>query len=604
MSGEILVIGISKVCDRKGNKMIGMKQTLVEVYLMRWIVFLLVGASVFSCDRIEKEPENVDDRIAFVRDSIKEVNDIRLEEAFLASSQKIRQTIENRQPGERYIVLNTPLYSSVLLPRLYIENEFNPIWVQRYDTLGKVSQMIHFIENAAFHGLNPEHYHLTEIKDIWETMQLDSAMLLDENKVSNIDLLLSDAFFMLASHLYYGKVDHETLEAQWGIRRSKPDLALDESLHAILKQGNIEEGFFMFYPPFPGYTFMYREAKRLKAFIQKDFEIDVDLGNTIIKSGDSSVFIKAVKDKLYFLGLYEPDTLPATNIYDEKTVTAIKKIQTQFGFNADGTIGRNALKALNMPIEKRIEQLYVNMERLRWMPDSLESKHILVNIADFTLDVFQHSDTLLSMRTIVGKDYRETPVFSALITYLVFSPSWTVPPTIMRNDVLPEVIKNTKYLSEKNMIAFDAQGKKVDPAKVDWKKNGMRYTIRQSPGNHNALGKVKFMFPNKYNVYLHDTPSRSLFARDERTFSSGCIRIEKPFDLAVILMDNMPEWTPERIRQAMNSGNEKTVVLKSPAGVYVYYLTAWASSNGVINYRSDIYNRDKNVLEALLQRKN
>ncbi|KAF5069111.1 L,D-transpeptidase catalytic domain [anaerobic digester metagenome] len=278
---------------------------------------------------------------------------------------------------------------------------------------------------------------------------------------------------------------------------------------------------------------------------------------------------------------------------------SVRKLQEQFGYNTDGAIGKNALKALNMTMEQRIDKLYVNMERLRWMPDSLEHTYIQVNIADFSLDVFREGDTLLRMRTIVGKEYRETPVFNARITYLVFSPSWTVPPTIQRNDVIPEVRRNTGYLAGKNMKVYDSKGRLVDPASVNWSRDGMRYTIRQSPGAQNALGKVKFMFPNKHNVYLHDTPSRNLFARDERTFSSGCIRIEKPYDLALILMSDMEGWTPERIRQAMDAGVERTVVLKNPAGVYLTYLTAWATKEGVIHYRSDIYNRDAEMLKAL-----
>jgi murein L,D-transpeptidase YcbB/YkuD len=152
------------------------------------------------------------------------------------------------------------------------------------------------------------------------------------------------------------------------------------------------------------------------------------------------------------------------------------------------------------------------------------------------------------------------------------------------------------------MKVYDSKGRLVDPANVNWSRDGMRYTIRQSPGPQNALGKVKFMFPNKHNVYLHDTPSRSLFARDERTFSSGCIRIEKPYELAGILMSEMEEWTPERIRQAMEAGIEKTVVLKNPAGVYLTYLTAWGTKKGVIHYRADIYNRDAEMLKALREK--
>lgn len=209
---------------------------------------------------------------------------------------------------------------------------------------------------------------------------------------------------------------------------------------------------------------------------------------------------------------------------------------------------------------------------------------------------------MLFMKTIVGQDFRETPVFNSQISYLVMSPSWHVPPTIKKKDVIPSVIKDINYLKKKKMLVYDASGKVVDPATINWRKDGMRYSVKQQPGAYNSLGKVKFMFPNKHNVYLHDTPSRSLFTRDERAFSSGCIRVEFPFELATLLLADMPEWTPERIRKAMDSGVERTVVLKDKVGVYIYYLTAWGNAAGKISYRTDIYNRDKVIEKAIKEK--
>jgi murein L,D-transpeptidase YcbB/YkuD len=346
---------------------------------------------------------------------------------------------------------------------------------------------------------------------------------------------------------------------------------------------------------------MVAEAKRLRAIESSDFQVKLDLKQSI-KPGDSLKSVALIKDKLAFLGFYQPDTINPPNLYDEMAVEAIRELQEQFGYNMDGAIGKNTLKALNMPVEQKINQLYVNMERLRWMPDSLEKVYLMVNIADFTLNVFSGNDTLLSMRTIVGKDARETPVFNSRITYMVMSPSWHVPPTIKKQDVIPSVIKDISYLEKKQMKVIDAKGNVVDPSTVNWKRDGMKYSIKQQPGAQNSLGKVKFMFPNKHNIYLHDTPSRSLFARDERTFSSGCIRVEKPFELASLLLSDKPEWTPERIKQAMDSGVEKTIVLKDKVGVYIYYLTAWGSASGKINYRADVYNRDKVIEEALSEK--
>lgn len=569
---------------------------------MRYLVIVISILFMAACNSREKKTEIPVDYEALRLDSLRKVKAARFAEARISAADLIREVIESRQPGDRFRALDVDLYSSVLLPGQYIESSFMPLWITHPDSLGKVQQMLRYIESVEFHGLVPDHYHLAIISGLFDEITKDSSLVFNGNYLANLDLLLSDAYFILASHLYHGKIDPESLEALWGIRRNKPDLPFDKHLKEIIESESVESGFRNFYPPHPGYKAMVSEAKRLHLMLEDDFSVQIPQKQLSVKPGDSADYIADIKKKLEFLGLYQTDTLDNIYKYDDKAVEGIKKLQELFGFNTDGAIGKNTLKALNMPVKERINQLYVNMERMRWMPDSLEPLYVMVNIADYTLGAFRGSDTLITMRTIVGKNYRETPVFNSKITYLVMSPSWTVPPTIQRQDVIPEVSKNIGYLAGKNMKVFDSKGKAVDPSTVNWRRDGMRYTIRQAPGASNALGKVKFMFPNKHNVYLHDTPSRELFKRDERTFSSGCIRIEKPFELAELLLSDMPDWTPERIRQAMNSGAERTVVLKSPVGVYIYYLTAWGTAAGKIHYRSDIYERDKEMQKALKEK--
>jgi murein L,D-transpeptidase YcbB/YkuD len=344
---------------------------------------------------------------------------------------------------------------------------------------------------------------------------------------------------------------------------------------------------------------MVDKAKKLDSLSQLDFTFDFSEKKLPIRPGDSINNINDLRKKLQLLGHYKSELLPTSYFYDSLTQEAVNSLQKQFGFNDDAIIGKNTLNALNTPISKLQEKLFENMERLRWLPDSLEHRHIFVNIADFHLHFFEGKDTLISMRTVVGRNYRQTPVFHGKMSYLVFSPTWTVPPGILRNDVLPEVRKSTNYLTSKNMVVLDAKGKQVDPSTVDWKKDGMKYIIRQQPGAQNALGKVKFMFPNKHNVYLHDTPSKDLFNRDQRLFSSGCIRVEKAKELSQLLLNDMPSWTEERINNAMHKNNEQTVVLKSPVGVYIYYLTAWSTPNEQIHFREDVYKRDDEIFHAL-----
>lgn len=558
---------------------------------------------LYSCDRFipQKPTETPVEKIS-PEDSLKRLVDSIFNETKLAASYHIRLILESRVAGERYRIQGTELYSSVLLPRFYTGLLFQPFWIQIADSLPLVKSMIHFIRQSEYHGLVPEQYHLLEIQELAGNIQAEQFAFADAARMAELDLLLTDAFFMLASHLYHGKLDAESLESQWGIQRNKPELQLDNKLSSFT--GNdIETLFRKLYPPHPGYESMVAEARMLSRIVTPHQKINFEIGTNALKPGESSVILPAIRKNLASWGVFFTDSISKNSIYDSITIAAVKDLQHRFGYNMDGIIGKNTLAAINLSPQERLKQLYVNMERLRWLPEVLENRYVLVNIAGYSLHLLEGSDTLLSMKTIVGKDYRETPVFNARITYLVFSPTWTVPPGILRNDVIPAVRKNVQYLAEKNMQVLDSRGQVIDPTTINWKTSGMRYTIRQAPGPQNALGRVKFMFPNKHNVYLHDTPSRELFARDERSFSSGCIRIEKPFELAKALLSEQPEWTEERIRQAMNGKSERTVVLKNPPGVYLFYLTAWADVLGVTNYRTDIYNRDRVVFEALQQRK-
>lgn len=569
---------------------------LLKILSMRYISLVLSALFLFSCN--SKTVEVPVDRESQLLDSIQKVNDQAYNYTQVYAAEMIRTVLESQVPGHRLSNSGNELYSSVFLPKAYTENDFFPLWMNHYDSTSKVDQMISLIADAEFHGLNPDNYHYTELKTIRAESEANKQLFFEADYVTRLDLLLTDAFIALASHTYYGKTDSNKLDTIWGIPRDKTSMRFDKDLKLILKGHSIAAGFRRYYSPHPGYEAMVAEAKALKNRSGQDFTVNLELVRSI-KPGDSIEAMVSIKSKLAFLGFYQPDTISDPFLYDEKTVAAVKKLQLQFGFNTDGAIGRNTLQALNMPVAAKIRQLYVNMERLRWMPDTLEPVYIMVNIAAFHLDVISGNDTLLSMRTIVGKEARETPVFHSRITYMVMSPAWHIPPTIQKKDVIPAVIKNSNYLAQKQMQVFDSRGNLVDPTSIDWSKKGMNYAIKQKPGPHNSLGKVKFMFPNKYNIYLHDTPSRSLFARDQRTFSSGCIRVEKPLELAELLLSDRPEWPADKIIQAMNSSKEKTVVLKNKVGVYIYYLTAWGNAAGEVSYRADIYSRDKAIEQSL-----
>jgi len=516
----------------------------------------------------------------------------------------IRETIENRVPDEHYSIEGEELYSTVFIPQFYAHRAFKNGWISNLDSLQLVDEFILFIEELTYHGLSPNQYHQEKIKTLRDTVSKNrDSTTFNPYTIAQLDMLLSDAFFIMSSHLYNGKVNPESLTTEWGIRRNKPELALDQKLESLLVEQDPFSFMKLFYPKHPGYEMMIAEAKALYFKLPNDYSTRITLpkDKRSLDIWEDSTYIDPINKKLHFLGYSSQDTIDFSDSLIGLS-QAIKALQKAHGLNSDGKLGKNTLNALDQTIDNKINALYVNMERLRWLPDSLHERHVLVNIADFTLDFVNKQDTLIHTRTVVGKDFRQTPVFNARMTYLVFSPTWTVPPTILKNDVIPGVIKDINYLADKNMSVLDASGKSVDPSTINWRKakssGRFPYRIRQEPGGQNALGRVKFMFPNKHSVYLHDTPSKELFARDERLFSSGCIRMQKPAEFAELLLNDSINWPADSIQSAMFSGKQKTVSLKNPVDVYIFYLTAW--SNGeTMNYRNDIYGRDKEILIAL-----
>jgi len=265
-------------------------------------------------------------------------------------------------------------------------------------------------------------------------------------------------------------------------------------------------------------------------------------------------------------------------------------------------VGKGTLAALNVPVEGRIDQIRVNLERARWVLHDLPEEFVLVDIAGFNVRYIRNGRIIWDARAVVGRPFRKTPVFKSRITYLEMNPTWTVPPTILRKDVLPAIKQDIGYLQEQNMRVIDYDRNVIDPATIDWQRYSGRdfpYLIRQDPGPRNALGRIKFMFPNEHLVYLHDTPSKSLFERTERAFSSGCIRIEHPFRFAELLLDDPAHWNRDAVIKAIESGETREVSLPRPVTVILLYWTVASEANGDVTFKQDIYERDAAVLAGL-----
>lgn len=511
-------------------------------------------------------------------------------------SECIRFFVEHKPEGDRYRIDETRLFSSQLLPRFYNNRFFTPAWISNEALNDHALELINTIKRIDEHGLQPEDYHLEQIE------KHTSAMLGGKNpaqeEMMKAEILMTDAFLLLAAHLYFGKVDPEKIDANWKLQRKEPELFLDKRLEAAVSGAGVLEELSKLMPRHKNYRILQQRLAWYRDLEKHDWK-PIAPGSTL-KPGDVNSAVPQIRSRLNKLNYKLNDTV--SNLYDEGLEIKVMAFQQRHGLNPDGVIGRFTLEALNITPAERAEKMRVNMERLRWLPLEIPEKYVMVNIANFTMDVIEGNDTLLSSRAIVGRSYRKTPVFTGRMTYLVFSPTWVVPPGILANDVIPAVRKDPDYLNQKNMKVIRFDGTEVDQSTIDWASvtgRNFPYMIRQDPGPDNALGRVKFMFPNQYNVYIHDTPSRNLFSRDGRAFSSGCIRIEKPFEFAQLLLADNPRWDDNAIRTAMNADREQTVRFSKPWIVVLVYFTSWADGQGNIQFRQDVYDRDAAVSVAL-----
>ncbi|WP_194777284.1 L,D-transpeptidase family protein [Pararhodonellum marinum] len=521
---------------------------------------------------------------------------------------EIRNTLENQFLDERVILQQIPLYSSETMLRFYTNRAFDPAWFEQGKLTCNAYEMRYQIQQSFFDGLVPEDYHLGIINDYFETLEKDQ----DEYTVkqqANLDIFLTDAYIMLSTHLFTGKLNPDEMAANWNIQRKNSNLLIDPRLEEAIQGNKIKTSLQELWPSFRIYPRMRESLREFHEINKKEKpkwnKLTVEKS---LKPGERNPILHQIRERLIFWGDLEPYEAPDLNQYDSILLSGVQRLQVRNGLLPDGVLGAGTLEALNKSPQDLMGQVAVNLERLRWLPDSLKfDKLILVNIANFQMDYLKDRDTLLTSNAIVGKDYRATPVFDARMSYLVFSPTWTVPPTILANDVIPAVKRDLGYLAAKKMRILTHSGVEVDPKSIDWSKITARnfpYMVRQDPGQQNSLGLVKFMFPNKYNVYIHDTPTRSLFSRDNRALSSGCIRIEKPIEFAKLLLEEFPQWDEEAIKKAMNSGKERTVNLKESIPVVILYLTFWTDGKNEMHVRNDLYKRDGRILAELYKTRN
>ncbi len=464
-----------------------------------------------------------------------------------------------------------PLFSDIKkdLKSFYKGRNYAYAWFDEKGMIEQAGNLFNRVKNISNEGLDSSRLLYQEaFNDFMENHSENFG----DSSIQFTELMLSSQYLFYAKNVWQGINEKESIELQWLLPRKKISYAA--TLDSLLSGKDLLDN-----PP------VYHQYYLLKDYLKK--YKSAEAADTVLiipdsltyKKTDSSAVISQVRHKLFLLG--DLDHNSGVNVFDESLELAVKTFQQRIGLNPTGIIRKAEIGELNIPLHKRIEQIVVNMERSRWVPQDVSNNYLIINIPEFKLHALENDSLVWSMNVVVGQNQHKTVVFNGEIKYVVFSPYWNIPASIMRNETLPALKRNPNYLVTHNM---------------EWNGN----TIRQKPGPNNALGLVKFLFPNSHSIYLHDTPVKSLFSETSRAFSHGCIRVAEAKKLAMYLLRNDSAWTEEKITAAMNAAKERYITLKNPLPVFIAYFTSWVDRKGKLNFRKDIYQRDERLLNLII----
>lgn len=466
-----------------------------------------------------------------------------------------------------------------LFTKFYRQRNYEYAW---FDSNGPGEQAANFMNLLSnnISLMNDSSLYNSKLYTLIESFSADTKKEYASEDVLNTELMLTGQFFDYTAKIYKG-TDSSLTDLGWFIPRKKIDMGA--MLDTLLHTKSLAE--------FSNGSTAYRE---LQKHLQKYFQLQKTTTWDSIRKPEKAIHLKeqspvvaAVREKLFLLG--ELPANDSSDILDSSLAAAIRRFQKHTGLGIDGTIGPKFITQLNVTPAERAQQILVNLERLRWMPDIKDTTYILVNIPEYKMYVYDSLKNNFTMNVVVGKAATSTVIFSGSLRTIVFSPYWKVPLSIVKNEIVPGIRKNPDYLAKHNMVRLG--GSDTLPS------------IRQNPGSSNSLGRVKFLFPNSYDIYFHDTPQKGLFSASDRSFSHGCIRLGEPKKLAVFLLKNDTSWNDLRIDTSMNQQKEVYAQLKKQVPVYITYFTAWVDKDGELNFRKDIYGHDARLAEKLFLRK-
>jgi len=470
----------------------------------------------------------------------------------------------------------------------YTETGATPAWSRNTPT--KVTdQALAALASAREHGLDPNAYQLaglTAERDVLARQPKAER----RQALAVFDVRLTAALVRLGRDVAVGRLDPQAVDRRWKAQRAMPNLAAT----LAASRNDVGEWLTAIQPRHDEYTALMRGLAALHGVEDKGGWPAVR--SVAVKPGASHPRVAELRKRLAASGDLGAAPIEGSR-YDAPLENALRQFQEHHGLPTTGRLDPKTLAALNVPLETRIRQLALNLERWRWLPDDLGARHFRVNIPYFHLEAYEQGRVVLDIRAVVGKQGNETPIFSERMTHVVMSPYWNIPPKIATDETMPAMSTDPGYLDRQNIEVVRVSGGEpavVDPSTLDWSDEGALEGLRfrQRPGAGNALGFVKFMLPNEYDVYVHDTPAEALFSRLGRAFSHGCVRIEEPFELAKYVLRDQPRWTPEAIQTAMHAGTETHVKLREAIPTHILYFTSWVDPTGGLHFRDDVYGYD------------
>ncbi|MGA9433064.1 MAG: L,D-transpeptidase family protein [Roseobacter sp.] len=507
---------------------------------------------------------------------------------------EIKRLSSSFDAGDTDLFGDAKLDTALMIPQFYEQRDYTPAWYGG----GNEQQLFTELNRGLEQGYRPTDFNLTLLYELQEKAKSGAP-----RDIASFDLVATDAAIKLIHHMVFGKVDPSKLDSIWNF--SKPVIHREPS--AVLNEFLDGDGFSALIGRIDLDVAQYRhliEALAMYRDIEHSGGWSPVPDETVLKPGMSDPAVAVLRERLLREGAAQEIGFQTSvaegnqDIYDDALVEAVKAFQARHGLEADGVIGPRTFASLNRTASERVDQIRLSLERARWLMRDLEDDFVLVNIAG-ARTYFIKDGTIWNTRSVTGSAYRKTPVFRDEIQYIEFNPTWTVPASIFRKDKLPRIRKDAGYLARNNYTVVRSSDRMpVNAASVNWALDNPGVTLVQQPGPNNALGRVKFMFPNDYAVYLHDTNERGLFDRIDRNLSSGCVRLEHPFEFANLLMEGLPDWSSERMNAILDSGKTTRVNLEKPVPVLLTYWTAWVDE-GTVHFREDPYERDAAVLEAL-----